>query len=205
MITPPTCTTQGCTVYTCDCGYSYKSDYTNETGHTYISEITTPATHLITGVETFTCHCGDSYTKTIAKTTEHTYESVITQPTCTTQGYTTYTCACGNSDVADYVSVAPHKLEWVTLSVASCTTNGVMHGYCEDCTYYEVQTTPMTDHADNDDDGKCDTCPEILDPTLNCDCNCHKSGIKKFFFKFALFFQRIFGSNKTCECGVAHY
>ncbi len=135
----------------------------------------------------------------------HKYNSVVSPPTCTLQGYTTYTCACGDSYVSDYVSEAPHNLEWVTLSVASCTTNGVMHGYCQDCTYYEVKTTPMTDHADNDGDGYCDTCPEILDSTVECECNCHKSGISKFFFNLILFFQKLFGSNKECACGVAHY
>ena len=38
-----------------------------------------------------------------------------------------------------------------------------------------------------------------------CNCNCHKSGISKFFFDFALFFQKLFGANKDCACGVAHY
>lgn len=43
--------------------------------------------------------------------------------------------------------------------------------------------------------------PEIK----NCSCNCHKGGISGFFFKIILFFQKIFKSNKTCACGVAHY
>lgn len=41
--------------------------------------------------------------------------------------------------------------------------------------------------------------------TIDCGCNCHKSGISKFFFNFLLFFQKLFGSNQYCECGVAHY
>ncbi|MBQ7295409.1 MAG: leucine-rich repeat domain-containing protein [Clostridia bacterium] len=39
----------------------------------------------------------------------------------------------------------------------------------------------------------------------NCDCNCHASGIKKFFFNFILFFQKIFKKNAVCACGLAHY
>ncbi len=38
-----------------------------------------------------------------------------------------------------------------------------------------------------------------------CSCNCHASGIKKFFFNFILFFQKIFKINAVCDCGVAHY
>lgn len=46
---------------------------------------------------------------------------------------------------------------------------------------------------------------EPEDPTKDCTCNCHKTGIMKFFFKFMNFFQRIFKKNQLCKCGVAHY
>lgn len=39
----------------------------------------------------------------------------------------------------------------------------------------------------------------------DCSCNCHKSGIAKFFFNIILFFQRIFGMNQECACGDMHY
>ena len=140
------------------------------------------------------------------KECEHDYKSVTIPPTCTEKGYATFTCnECGNIYVDDYIDATGHKLNWVVLSVASCQTNGVEHGYCENCSYYEVNTTPMTAHADRDDDGYCDTCHEPLGSTDDCECNCHKSGISNFFFKIALFFQKLFGSNKTCACGVAHY
>lgn len=46
----------------------------------------------------------------------------------------------------------------------------------------------------------------IAEPdTDNCSCNCHAGGIKKFFFKIGLFFQKIFKKNKTCKCGIKHY
>lgn len=35
VVTKPTCTEQGYTTYTCECGYSYKDDYTDATGHHY--------------------------------------------------------------------------------------------------------------------------------------------------------------------------
>ena len=40
---------------------------------------------------------------------------------------------------------------------------------------------------------------------VDCSCNCHKGGIKGFFFKLILFFQKIFKSNKECKCGINHY
>ena len=65
-----------------------------------------------------------------------------------------------------------------------------------------------TEHEDYNEDGLCDECDKVMDiedPSGECECNCHKSGLTKFFFKFILFFQRLFGSNKACACGVAHY
>ncbi len=38
----------------------------------------------------------------------------------------------------------------------------------------------------------------------SCSCNCHKTGITHFFFIIVNFFQKLFGQNKVCACGVAH-
>ena len=167
----------------------------------------------------------------------HNYNSVVTLPTCTEQGYTTYNCECGYSYVGDYVNATGHTLTWHTLSVVSCQTDGVKHGYCNDCSYFEVETTPSTGHVynlaitpptctqngyttyacdcgdsyiknmipstgheDTDVDAHCDNCDELL-----CNHDCHRGGITGLFWKIINFFNRIFGSNKTCQCGVAHY
>ena len=62
---------------------------------------------------------------------------------------------------------------------------------------------------DDDNNNYCDWCNKMInepeDPTKDCSCNCHKTGISKFFFDFALFFQRIFGLNGVCKCGVRHW
>lgn len=45
---------------------------------------------------------------------------------------------------------------------------------------------------------------EITDLTPYCTCKCHQGGIAGFFFKIVLFFQKLFGQNKVCWCGIAH-
>ena len=170
VITEPTCTEQGYTTYTCECGDSYVSDYTDALGHSYTSKITTPATHTAIGVMTYICACGDTYTETIEKIEKHNYEIVVTAPTCTEQGYTTYTCECGESYVDNYVDT--------------------------------------TGHADNNHNGYCDICNETVEvetPSDDCECGCHQTGIKKIIYVIVLFFQRLLGLNKTCDCGVIHY
>lgn len=45
---------------------------------------------------------------------------------------------------------------------------------------------------------------EITDLTPYCTCQCHQGGIAGFFYKIVLFFQKLFGQNKVCWCGIAH-
>lgn len=151
--------------------------------------------------------------------TGHSYESVVIAPTCTEQGYTAYTCKCGDTYNEDYVDATGHSYTWDTLTETTCDKDGVLLGICSNCESIKVDYTDATGH--NMVNGNCTNCDytenapnednnneennEVINPSDNCDCNCHKSGISNFFFKFALFFQRIFGSNKICDCGVAHY
>lgn len=43
------------------------------------------------------------------------------------------------------------------------------------------------------------------EPEKECDCNCHKSGFMGFICKIIRFFSKLFGVNKVCDCGKAHY
>ena len=150
VVTPPTCTEQGYTTYTCVCGDSYVDDYVDATGHNYSSEITTPATHTTTGIMTYTCSCGDTYTEVIAKLEKHNYESVITTPTCTERGYTTYTCECGDSYVDDYVDALGHTEEAIPAVAPTCTGTGLTEGAkCSVCgeTLTEQKELPANGHT----------------------------------------------------------
>lgn len=64
------------------------------------------------------------------------------------------------------------------------------------------------DCANNDGDDMCDYCEKDMstpdEPEKNCSCNCHKGGISGFFFKLINFFEKLFGKNKVCKCGVKH-
>ncbi len=202
-------------VYCFNCGLelSRETKTTETLPHAYTSKITTAPTCTETGVKTFICSvCGDEYAESI-NATGHSYSAVVTAPTCTEQGFTTYTCECGDAYVVDYVNALGHTLANAVEEnyvAPTCTESGskdivVYCSVCEEEINRETETLDATGHADNDGDGYCDADNELLDPTVECECNCHKSGITKFFFKFILFFQRLFGSNKTCACGVAHY
>ena len=182
-VTEPDCTEFGYTTFVCECGESYISEYVNANGHRYISEVTKEATHLEKGEMTYTCECGDTYTRTTDKTVTHDFKAVVTEPTCTEYGFTTYTCECGESYIKDYVNATNH-----------IDNNGDYK--CDYNCGYEfdrpADPTPSTPDTPSD-------------PADDCSCNCHKGGIAGFFFKIINFFQKLFGMNKVCACGVAHY
>lgn len=101
-VTPPTCTEQGYTTYTCTCGDSYRSDYTNPLGHSWdAGVVTTPATETAPGVKRYTCtRCSATRTET------------ITQLTCPSAGFT---------DV-------PGANNWAHAGIDYCVSNGLMYG-----------------------------------------------------------------------------
>ena len=101
----------------------------------------------------------------------------------------------------------------------TCVTSGQKYAYCEYCKAFVYVDIDKTEHKDTNKDNKCDVCSaEIIvkdeaegdsgntgTETNKCTCNCHKSGIAKIFFNIVLFFQKLFGINKECVCGAAHY
>ena len=76
---------------------------------------------------------------------------------------------------------------------------------CDEEISRETVTLDAIGHADDDGDGYCDADNELLDPSVECDHDCHKGGITGVFWKISNFFNKLFRSNKYCKCGVAHY
>ncbi len=165
---------------------------------------------------------------------EHQYDNwiVVVEPTCCSNGVEKAVCISCGAEQERSIPVTKHTYTWYTISVVTCETDGVMLGECTVCGATDVKATLKTGH--NIVDGVCQNCgytenignddpntddnentgnednnddnnEDVTDPSENCSCNCHKSGISNFFFKIGLFFQKIFGSNKYCGCGVAHY
>lgn len=107
--------------------------------------------------------------------------------------------ACGK----EYGTLKDHVYSnVVVIRDASCTSAGLISYNCV-CGDSKTENIEATGHRDDNHNGKCDTCQ--FDFTDGCACNCHKGGIAGLFFKIILFFQKLFGSNKICNCGVYHY
>ena len=115
-VTPPTCTDEGYTTYSCTiCGLSKYDDYVDAPGHTKGEQegVVTEPTCTEFGYTTYTCAvCNETYNDDYVDPLGHTTgEGVVTEPTCDAEGYTTYSCTvCGESIVEDYVAALGHTL-----------------------------------------------------------------------------------------------
>ena len=215
-----TCEEDGYKVYQCNNeaylyteGYGYNWWYCGErytevlpaTGHNYYTVETKP-TCTTDGIRYQQCKtCNEQVNKTVLPATGHDYTwYTLSVSSCNTDGVSHGYCAvCSHMEVK-VTPATGHNYKPV-VTAATCTEQGYTTYTCGCGDAYVNDYVEATGHADSDSDGYCDACDKILDPTVECSCNCHNSGISKFFFNFALFFQKIFGSNKTCSCGVAHY
>ena len=216
VVTPPTCTEQGYTTYTCVCGDSYVADYVDALGHI---EETVPAvaptcteTGLTAGAKCSVC--GETLTEqkelpANGHTPANAVEENYITPTCTENG---------SKDVVVYCSVCDEEIsrETVTLDATghtyttavtapTCTEQGYTTYTCNCGETYIGNYVNATGHADNDGDGYCDADNELLDPSVECDHHCHKSGFTGFIWKVINFFNKLFGLNKNCDCSLAHY
>lgn len=137
----------------------------------------------------------------------HKYEGKVTAPTCTEKGYTTYTCSvCGDTYTANEKASLGHDMSIIIpVLLPTCEKKGQEMIKCSRCEYSEVQQIETTGHYDNDNNNICDDCGKELSASSKCSCNCHKTGFMSFIWKILRFFYKLFGINKVCDCGVAHY
>lgn len=135
-VTPPGCTEEGYTTYTCTlCGNSYRDTYTPALGHSYGPAVCMQEpTCTEPGLQERTCtRCGHSLPETVAPLGHAYDQGVVTQePTCISPGTTVYTCTrCGNRET-QAMSPLPHRYgELVT--PPTCTEQGYTTHTCAVC------------------------------------------------------------------------
>ncbi|MBO6263244.1 MAG: hypothetical protein J6N93_03080, partial [Clostridia bacterium] len=147
----PTCTEGGYTVYTCSCGDSYTSDYTEETGHNWGEWVVLKKPECDkNGEEVRTCLNDNKHVeKREISALGHDYVAKVTAASCTTGGYTTYTCSrCGDTYESDFTSLLNHKWgEWVIVKAATADENGEERRVCQnDRTHIETRAIPALGH-----------------------------------------------------------
>lgn len=153
------CTRNGETVYTCDdCGYSYKKNIIDPTGHTFVASTVSP-TCTTDGYTEYVCKCGFSYKADTVSATGHRYADTVTSPTCSSEGYTTHKCKnCGYSYLSNHTNTTSHDYT-VVVHDSTCTASGYTVYTCSNCeNEYILEDSSPANHKMESD---------IIAPTCN--------------------------------------
>ena len=190
-------------------------------GHSFTNYISdSNATCLEDGTKTAKCdRCEETNTiNDEGSALGHSFTNYISDKNATCLEDGTKTAKCDRCEVtntiADEGSVLVHSPAEAVIEnrvEASCSEKGSYDKvvYCSVCKTEisrESITTEKVSHTDSDNDGSCDSCGLVLDATKNCSHFCHKTDFfSRFIYTIARFFWRLFGVNKYCSCGAAHY
>ena len=172
VVTAPTCTEQGYTTYTCDCGYEKIDNYVASLGHKYGEWYTTEeSTCTEKGEKQRDCERCDNYETGEVPAKGHSYEATVTAPTCEERGYTTYTCVCGNSYKDNYVAATGHSWDEGTVTtVPECESDGVLTKSCtNECGKTTTESIPATGHT-HKAEVTAPTCEDQGYTTYTCAC-----------------------------------
>jgi hypothetical protein len=128
QIVEPTCTTQGYTVHTCNCGHSYTSDPVSAKGHSYTSQIVKPTCET-QGYTLSKCACGKIDTDTVTQPTGHSWGDwkTIKEATETAEGQRERTCsACAKKEQQPIAKKEPGIAGYVSIQIRCDTILGNM-------------------------------------------------------------------------------
>lgn len=205
----PTCISDGSVTVRCSCGV------------TKITKLPQDKNAHISDSEGYDCIlCG----KELRCRHNWTDEKVVTkESSCIENGSKAIICTkCKEAKPGTIETIAAygHSFvgEWKTVTNPTCQSEGVKIRVCRSCFDFETQSVKRLSHNDKDKNNVCDNCNAVMDmsvffpekddkpesDTSPCSCDCHKDGFAKVMFSIINFFQKLFGSNKVCQCGVKH-
>jgi len=160
-VTEPTCTTEGYTTYTCECGHSYVNDRVPIShDYTWHTQIKTQPTCEESGVMEYFCECGASITEEIPSKGHSYYRTQTeTKLTCTQDGVTKKFCDCGHTEIV-IVKAEGHKLE-TTTTPATCNEDGISITKCLNCPLANSEEILYASHKVGTD-GVCTVCSKTI-------------------------------------------
>ncbi len=150
VVTDPTCTSYGCTTFTCSCGHTRTEDIIDSLGHSYRKYVSdNNATCTANGTETAICdRCGNTDTRTdLGSMLDHDYQDFVTNATCTEDGFTTYICKSCGKTYSEILEAIGHDYQSV-ITGPTCTAEGYTTHTCSRCqdTYTDSKTAAL-DHS----------------------------------------------------------
>lgn len=132
----PNCTESGYTLYSCECGESYCSDFTNPLGHSF-DVFTVLPTCTNQGYKVYSCsRCDHTFESDFVSPLGHSLSASSTVlPTCTEQGLTHYRCSeCDYEFDSDYVKPTGHSFDSIITTPPTSFSPGKTECSCN-CGY----------------------------------------------------------------------
>ena len=163
VVTAPTCTEQGYTTYTCECGDTYVDNYVDALGHDLMIDEAVPPTCTEIGltVGEHCTRCDYKVTQEVVPALGHDLvidEEVV--PTCTVTGMTAgeHCTRCDYTIAQEEVPALGHNIIDDEAVAPTCTATGLAAGeHCTRCDYKVAQEiVPMLSHSFKD--GICTVC-----------------------------------------------
>lgn len=139
--------------------------------HSYVGEITTPATCTADGVMTYSCTCKKSYTAAIPATNHPSRQTIVTAATCTEPGTVVNSCSECNAVLSqDSTKALGHNFgRWVITTQPTKKKGGKMTRTCSRCDEKEEIDIPMTTDPSS-------THQHTFTVTVNAEATCTESG-----------------------------
>lgn len=168
VIVEPTCKEKGYTVYTCSCGDTYTSDYTDALGHISVTDSEVAATCTDTGL-TEGSHCSRCDEILVAQETVpalgHSYGSwsETIAPDCSSAGEKRRDCSRCDAYETQTLEALGHMVVADAAVEATCTQTGLTEGsHCSRCNtiLVEQEITPALGH--NYIKGVCTRCGDVI-------------------------------------------
>ncbi len=164
-ITMPTCTEQGYTTHTCECGDTYVDSYTDKLGHDEVSHEAQEPSCVEVGWEAYeTCsRCNYTTYVEIPALKHNTVQHQAQEPTCTEIGWDEYE-TCSRCDYTTYVEIPAlnHDIQTHDAKAETCTEIGwEAYETCSRCDYTTYKEIPALNHDIQTHDAKAVTCTEI--------------------------------------------
>ncbi len=162
QIVDPTCTEQGYTIYTCECGETYNADNVDALGHSFtdykvvgVSATDKTLTIMVANCDRTGCSKTDSKTLKMEAdipSDEHLHSFLVNHimpATCTEDGYSYSVCSCGevlkNVVAVDLPKLGHSFTNYVSNNDATCEKDGTKTATCNRKNCNEVDTIDDVD------------------------------------------------------------
>ena len=119
QVVESTCTTEGYTVHTCDCGHTYTSNTVSAKSHSYTSQVVKPTCET-QGYTVYKCTCGKTYTDSVTQPSGHAWSGwkTVKEATETDEGLRERNCsACAKKEQQTIAKKEPGIVGYVNIEI----------------------------------------------------------------------------------------